>query len=176
MHVLLLHVSDCNKEKWIPASIIVNPCKKLDIRTLNLIVLQLQEMDMHFCFTQQSLWNGIFIKIIMCGLSTVVTVLFCHNCLLFLSLSWSSCHYHCHYQYQYRYHYIHYYQYILFQYMLLSLFCTFTWILVLQKMLLFLLHNGFVFLYLFICLVLLTKCFVSFWRKLKQLNKPYGLL
>lgn len=101
MHVLLLHVSDCNKEKLIPASIIVNPCKKLDIRTLNLIVLQLQEMDMHLCFTQQSLWNGIFIKIIMCGLPTVVTVLFCHNLLLFLSLSSSTCHYHCHYQYQY---------------------------------------------------------------------------
>ena len=55
MRMLLLHVSDCNKEKLIPASIIVNPYKKLDIHTLNLIVLQLQETDMHLCFTQQSL-------------------------------------------------------------------------------------------------------------------------
>ena len=55
MHVLLQHVRDCNKEKLILASIIVNPCKKLDIHTLNLIVLQLQETDMHLYFTQQSL-------------------------------------------------------------------------------------------------------------------------
>ena len=33
----------------------VNPCKKLDIHILNLIVLQLQEMDMHLRFIQQSL-------------------------------------------------------------------------------------------------------------------------
>lgn len=33
----------------------VNPGKKLDIHVLNLIVLQLQEMDMHLCFIQQSL-------------------------------------------------------------------------------------------------------------------------
>ena len=52
MHVLLL--SDCNKEKLILVSIMVNPCKKLGIH-LNLIVLQLQEMDMHLRFIQQSL-------------------------------------------------------------------------------------------------------------------------
>ena len=33
----------------------VNPCKKSDIHILNLIVLQLQEMDMHLRFIQQSL-------------------------------------------------------------------------------------------------------------------------
>lgn len=33
----------------------VNPCKKLEIHIFNLIVLQLQEMDMHLCFIQQSL-------------------------------------------------------------------------------------------------------------------------
>ena len=53
MHVLLL--SDCNKEKLILVSMMANPCKKLDIHILNLIVLQLQEMDMHLRFIQQSL-------------------------------------------------------------------------------------------------------------------------
>ena len=53
MHLLLL--SDCNKEKLILASMMVNPCKKLDIHILSLIVLQLQEMDMQLFFIQQSL-------------------------------------------------------------------------------------------------------------------------
>ena len=53
MHLLLL--SDCNKEKLILVSMMVNPCKILDIHILNLIVLQLQEMDMHLRFIQQSL-------------------------------------------------------------------------------------------------------------------------
>ena len=53
MHVLLLR--DCNNEKLILVSIMVNPCKKLDIHILSLIVLQLQEMDMQLFFIQQSL-------------------------------------------------------------------------------------------------------------------------
>lgn len=52
MHLLLL--SDCNKEKLILVSMMANPCKKLDIHILNLIVLQLQEMDMHLRFIQQN--------------------------------------------------------------------------------------------------------------------------
>ena len=54
-YIHVLQLSDCNKEKLILVSMMVNPCKKLEIHIFNLIVLQLQEMDMHLCFIQQSL-------------------------------------------------------------------------------------------------------------------------
>ena len=86
MHVLLL--SDCNKEKLILVSIMVNPCKKLDIHVLNLINCAAINIarDGHalVLYTKQLIkWH--FYKN-MCGLPVVVTVLFCHNLLLFLAV------------------------------------------------------------------------------------------
>ena len=87
MHVLLL--SDCNKEKLIVVSIMVNPCKKLDINlyfkfnyaaiardghALMLYTTDLEPMKWHYFHKN------------MHGLPVVVTVLFCHNLLVL-------CHY-----------------------------------------------------------------------------------
>ena len=137
----------------------------------------LQEMDMHLHFIQQSLWNGIFIKIcvdfllLLLFYFAIICCCFCHYLheaviiiiiiiininnfiitFIIINLHVLST---CCYQY-----FVHLHEFLYCSWCCCSC-CT---------------MNLYSCPCLFVCF-LLTKSFVSFWRKLKQLNKPYGLL
>lgn len=138
----------------------------------------LQEMDMHLCFIQQSLWNGIFIKICVNFLLllpfyfAIICCCFCHYLheaviiIIIININtfiitfiitnlhvfyFSTCCYH---------YFVHLHVEFLYCSWCCCSCCT---------------------MHLYSCTCfsvnfLLTQCFVSFWRTLKQLNKPYGLL